>query len=102
MNIDAVTLPDTPGDLKEIIVKKRWRVLLGFAFFIAVVTCCGDWVVIFLFDDRYRGAASMLPLLALGTWPLVLSATLDSCLLAIGKAHYKAAGNSTLFLYMLL
>lgn len=89
-------------EFKKVIIKKRWGVLFGFAFFISVVTCFGDWVVLFLYDDRYVGAASMLPLLALGTWPLVLSSTLDSCLLAIGKAHYKAVGNSTLFLYMLL
>ncbi len=44
----------------------------------------------------------MLPILTLGLWPLVLSATMDKSLYALGKTIYPAVGNFCKFLYMLL
>ena len=99
----ATHFSNKPRDeFKEKIIKKRWILLGGLAFVLTLIACFGDWVVIFLYDDRYIDAAGMLPLLALGVWPFVLYSSLDSCLLAIGKAHYKAMGNTAQFLYMLL
>lgn len=90
------------SEFKKIISQKRKFLLLGFAIIIAVITTTGDWIIQILYDPRYIEAASMLPLLALGTWIYILLSTQDSCLLALGKAHYKAFGNATLFLYMLI
>lgn len=43
----------------------------------------------------------MLPLLAMGSWIYVFYAMHGTCLLSLGKAHYKAFGNVAQFLYIL-
>ena len=43
-----------------------------------------------------------LPLLALGMWPLVLYATVDQSLYALGKPKYSAIGNFFKFIYMII
>jgi len=88
-------------EFKKMVLEKRRPLLFAFAACIALMACSGDWIIRFLYDERYIDASFMLPFLALGTWPLLLYSTQDACLLALGKAHYKAMGNGTLFLYML-
>ena len=69
---------------------------------LALFSCFGDIVIRILYDQRYDAAAWMLPILAIGMWPLVLVATVDGCLLSLGKPKYIAYGNFAKFLYMLV
>jgi O-antigen/teichoic acid export membrane protein len=55
-----------------------------------------------LYDQKYMEAAWMLPILALGLWPIMLSITCDQALLATGNSSYMAFGNILKFLYMLI
>jgi O-antigen/teichoic acid export membrane protein len=57
-------------------------------------------VISILYDNRYAAAAWMLPILALGIWPVILNTTLDVALFAIGNPRYVAYGSfwSGLFL----
>ncbi len=44
----------------------------------------------------------MLPLLAVGFWPSILTQTIDQALFAIGKTRYPAYGCFLKFLYMVI
>lgn len=53
----------------------RRPLLLIFSGWVALMVGGGDLLVQFLYDDRYRAAAWMLPILALGVWPRLLAHT---------------------------
>ncbi|MBE9042806.1 oligosaccharide flippase family protein [Pleurocapsales cyanobacterium LEGE 10410] len=88
--------------LKDKIAKKRWQMLLLLAFIVTILFCFGDLVILKLYDARYEQAAWMLPILALGLWPLLLCTTIDRFLMAIGKPGYLACGNLLKFIYMVI
>jgi len=88
--------------IKKRIHKPRLLILLLLAFSVAIFTIIGDYLVILLYDIRYREASWMLPVLAVGTWPLILHSTNNSCLFVRGKPHYMAVGNIIKFVYMLI
>ena len=88
--------------VKNKTIKSRKLLLL---VLIILTTCLfnfGDMIIYTLYDPRYYDAAWMLPILAVGVWPLVLHSTVNPVLLAIGKPYYNAAGNLGKFLYMLI
>ena len=89
-------------ELKAKIAKKRWQMLMMLAAIVAILFCFGDIVVLQLYDERYKPAAWMLPILALGLWPLLLCTTIDRFLMAIGKPGYLAFGNFLKFVYMII
>ena len=89
-------------ELKAKIAKKRWQMLMMLAAIVAVLFCFGDIVILQLYDERYKPAAWMLPILALGLWPLLLCTTIDRFLMAIGKPGYLASGNFLKFIYMII
>lgn len=89
-------------ELKAKIAKKRWQMLMMLAAIVAVLFCFGDIVILRLYDARYEPAAWMLPILALGLWPLLLCTTIDRFLMAIGKPGYLAIGNFLKFIYMII
>lgn len=74
------------------IQKGRKMILFPAAIGLAVLVSFGDIVISVLYDDRYKAAAWMLPILALGLWPVILNATLDLALFAIGNPRYVAYG----------
>ncbi len=88
--------------LREKILHKRWFLLMGLAGMVAGLVCFGDLFITFLYDDRYVAAAWMLPILALGLWPLILAVTIDQALYAIGKPKFSASGNFLKFIYMVI
>lgn len=90
------------GTLKTKITKKRWQMLLFLGLVVTVLFCFGDLIIITLYDPRYEQAAWMIPLLAIGLWPLLLCTTIDRFLMAIGKPNYLALGNLLKFIYMTL
>ena len=90
------------SNLREIILQKR-KVLLGsLACLVALVVCFGDFAITILYDRRYHQAAWMLPILAVGLWPLILSLTIDKVLFVLGVPKYIAFGNFLKFIYMII
>jgi O-antigen/teichoic acid export membrane protein len=88
--------------LRQKILQKRKIFLILLAAMVATLAIFGDVLIKVLYDERYRQAGWMLPLLALGMWPLLLYVTIDPCLYVVGKPKYPALGNSLKFLYMLV
>jgi len=60
---------------------------------IAALAAGGDILIRVLYDKRYAAGTWMLPILALGLWPSLLSKTIESSLAAIGKPRYAAFGD---------
>ncbi len=88
--------------LREKMLKQRWLILLGQAIALTIMVSFGDFLITFLYDQRYEPATWILPILALGLWPLMLSITGEKALLAIGSPNYSAWGNFLKFIYMAL
>ena len=86
--------------LKEKMLKPRWLMLLGQGIILTILASFGDLLITFLYDARYVSATWILPILAVGLWPLMLSITSDKALLAIGSPNYAAWGNFWKFVYM--
>lgn len=89
------------SELRQKILQKRWYLLVGLAFLVTGLASFGDFLILFLYDERYNQAAWMLPILAIGLWPLLLSITINNVLFAIGKPIYVAIGNAFKFVYMI-
>ena len=88
--------------LKAKIIKKRALMLVFLGVVITTLCCFGDLIILTLYDSRYEQAAWMIPLLAIGLWPLLLCTTIDRFLMAIGKPNYLACGNLLKFIYMVV
>ncbi len=88
--------------LRNKISKKRWLLLVALAIMISVLFCGGDYIISTLYDERYKDAAWMLPLLSLGLWPMILAISIDKSLYALGKPIYPALGNCLKLVYMLI
>ncbi len=88
--------------LREKILKKRWMILVALALGLTFLICFGDLIVYILYDRRYDAAGWILPILALGIWPLVLCQTIEKALYAFGKPFYSAFGYFFKFVYMLI
>ena len=88
--------------LREKILKKRWLLLIGLAAMVTFLVGFGDLLIKGLYDQRYEQAAWMLPVLALGLWPLLLSLSIDKALYAIGNPKFVAFGNFLKVLYMVI
>jgi O-antigen/teichoic acid export membrane protein len=87
-------------NLRAKILDKRKLILLSMGFLIVLLVCFGDYVIYFLYDDRYARAAWMLPILALGIWPNLLFDTCRQSLMALGKPNYQAYGQFVKGLYV--
>ncbi len=90
------------SQLRAKILKKRWLIVVGLAGLITMLAGFGDLIIDFLYDERYEAASWMLPILAVGLWPLLLSASIERSLEAIGQPKFLAFGNFSKFIYMVL
>jgi O-antigen/teichoic acid export membrane protein len=79
-------------EFREKIKRGRSLILLASAVGVAVLTSFGDVLVTVMYDNRYAAAAWMLPILALGAWPITMSATIDTALFIIGDPRPVAYG----------
>jgi O-antigen/teichoic acid export membrane protein len=70
--------------------------------FLAILIAFGDLIILNLYDKRYAPGSWMLPILAIGLWPRVLSYTIDPVFLALGKPKYTAYGNLMVFLVLIV
>jgi O-antigen/teichoic acid export membrane protein len=89
-------------ELRSKLLKKRWILLMILAIALGGMISFGDWLILFLYDDRYRAGAWMLPILAAGLWLPTLALTIDPVLYALGKPQLVAIGNFAKFAYMLI
>jgi len=90
-----------PEDLRLKIRGQRKKMLIYLALAVSFFACFGDILILTLYDERYAQAAWILPLLAIGIWPLILYATIDRVLYVIGKSKYCAFGNLSKFIYII-
>jgi O-antigen/teichoic acid export membrane protein len=86
------------AEFREKILRNRRPILLTIAVGLAMFVSFGNLLVNVLYDSRYAAASWMLPLLALGTWPLMLTQTIDPVLFALGKPRFVALGSFLSFL----
>jgi len=86
-----ISLPRT--ELRARIIKARFPALIASALGVAALVSGGDAFVRLLFDSRYDRAAWMVPILALGLWPRVVSNTIEPALLALGRPQYSTLAN---------
>ena len=96
-------LADMPRpEFRKQLLNTRKRFLIFLALGLAIMVSFGDLLILSLYDKRYDQAAWMLPLLAIGVWPNMLSQTIDQALYAIGKPSYATMGNFFRFLYNII
>ncbi len=88
--------------LREKLEKKRWLLLIGMALGVALLFNVGDYIILVLYDENYRNAAWMLPLLAVGIWPMILFQLSNAVLLAVGQSVYGAVGYNFKLIYMIV
>lgn len=88
------------AELRAKVHRPRSFLLLALAGFLALFVCFSDYAVYILYDERYRAAGWILPILAIGMWPLIMRYSNEGCLLAIGKPKYNAFGNVAKFAYL--
>jgi O-antigen/teichoic acid export membrane protein len=81
------------SDYRAILLKYRLPVLAAGGLGLILIICTGDQVVLHLYDRRYRDAAWMVGVLAVGLWHTMLYSTVSPAILALSKAHYNAAAN---------
>lgn len=89
-------------ELQQFILGKRGPLLIVLTIGIAILISFGDWPIRLLYDERYLAATWMLPILALGLWPLLLSMTVGQILMARGNSQYHAWGTTLKFVYMII
>lgn len=96
-------LADLPrAEFRAKILQNRKILLVLAAIGLALLTSFGDQLILFLYDDRYKEGAWMLPLLAIGFWPRIMTQTIDQALFAIGKPNYVAYGSFLKFVFMFI
>jgi O-antigen/teichoic acid export membrane protein len=88
--------------LREKLALSRTSMLLGAAISISLFVAVSDLVVLLLYDERYKAAALMLPVLAIGVWFSVLCTLSESVLLGIGRPSYGALANVVKFAWLLI
>jgi O-antigen/teichoic acid export membrane protein len=86
--------------LRSKIIKKRRLILFLVAPFLAAFIGFGDLIILTLYDARYATGSWMLPILAMGLWPRILSYTIDPVFLALGEPKYTAYGNLLVFIML--
>lgn len=93
-----IDLPRAEFRLK--VLRNRLPILLALTFGLALLVGFGDLLVKLLYEEEYSADASwMLPLLALGTWPLLLTQTVEPILFSLGKPRYVAFASFLSFLF---
>lgn len=90
------------ADLRAHVSPLRRRLLVLAALAFALGISISDRFVMIVYDHRYHDAAWMLPILLLGIWPAVLTATGESTLLGLGKPVYAGLSNGAKLAYLVV
>lgn len=88
--------------LREKLSRSRTSMLVAAALVISLFVSVSDLAVFLLYDDRYKAAALMLPVLAFGVWFSTLCTLSESVLLGVGRPSYGAISNVIKFLWLLI
>jgi O-antigen/teichoic acid export membrane protein len=88
--------------LRNKILQKRKLLLLPMALLVTILCGFGDLIIHMLYDNRYAQAGWILPLLAIGMWPLLLYSTMDRSLYVVDNPKHPAIGNISKFVYMVV
>ena len=90
-----------PRELRARIMRGRRTLLLTAAVGMGVFFALSTEVIRLLYDARYQQAANILPILCVGVWFQILTATNDAILLGLSKPAYPAISNAAkLITYM--
>ena len=81
------------SQLRNKLVRGRRFLLLGVALGLGLFLSISDRLVEGLYDERYALGALILPILIIGTWFTVLTATTDAILMGLSRPAYMAASN---------
>lgn len=84
------------------ILKNRMPLVVAATLGLSVLASFGDKLIPVLYPKAYGNASWMLPLLAIGFWPRILTQTIDQALFALGKPSYSANGSFLKFLFMIV
>lgn len=90
------------GALRQKLSRSRNSMLLGGAVFASLFVAASDLIVFLLYDDRYKTAALMLPVLAFGVWFSILCTISESILLGVGRPSYGAIANLIKLVWLLV
>jgi len=80
-------------DLRAKLGQLRVPLFAAAAFAIAALVAVSDTLVLIIYDERYRLAASILPVLAFGLWFTVLATTAEAILMGLAKPVYGTIAN---------
>lgn len=89
-------------EFRKAVLHYRRLVLLASAVMLALVVNSSDIFLRHIYDRRYRDAAWMAPVLALGLWHTILYSTTGPCLVTLGKLRYTVTGYVLTALVILL
>jgi O-antigen/teichoic acid export membrane protein len=73
----------------------RFLALLVGALMLSIMVIWGNLLILKLYDHRYKEAAWMIPILALGLWHTLLYQTTSPVLYSLGKSKYGALSSAT-------
>ena len=79
----------------------RFYALIGGGFLLSIMTVWGHLIILKAYDHRYKEAAWIIPILALGLWQTLLYQTTAPVLFSLGKTKYNAIGNASYCVMML-
>lgn len=75
------------------ILRNRRPLLLILILGMALLIGFGDRAILFLYPEKFKAAAWMLPILTVGIWPRLICATIEPTLFALGTFKYTTVGN---------
>jgi len=90
------------SELYRQLASLRAKVLFVAAFVISALVATIDLAVTILYDERYRAAGWMLPVLILGSWFSILTTVNDATLVGVGKPSYSALANCGKFVFLVI
>jgi len=83
-----------PLQLRRKLLRGRRTLLLGAAVALGTFMALSDVIVGILYDPRYHEAGAILPILCVGVWFGILTATNDSILMGLSRPAYPALSNA--------
>lgn len=90
------------AELRAKLAHSRLPLILLAATGLSVFVALSDEIIHILYDQRYRDAGYMLPILATGVWFTVLATMGESVMLGIGRPVYSAAGNVAKLIWLVI
>lgn len=88
--------------LRAKLAQSRLPLLLLAATGLSMFVALSDLIIQLLYDQRYRDATFMLPILATGVWFTILATLGESVMLGIGRPVYGAAGNVAKLVWLVI